>query len=108
MAFTWTEDNIRADSRFAPSQWETVLLCNDASSIAIDEQKIRHNNPICASTDDDLSIGSTEKQCLQTGRVCDVVEIPQSRMATATSRPPVRDIRDTESTEGLWPISDAH
>ena len=28
------------------------------------------------------------------GRVCDVVEIPQSRMATATSRPPARDIRD--------------
>ena len=29
------------------------------------------------------------------GRVCDVVEIPQSRMATATSQPPARDIRDT-------------
>ena len=27
--------------------------------------------------------------------VCDVVEIPQSRIATATSRPPVQDIRDT-------------
>ena len=53
----------------------------------------RHKT-ICASTDDVLSIGSAEKQCLQTGRVCDV-EIQQSRMATATSRPPVRDIRDT-------------
>ena len=43
-----------------------------------------------------LSIGIAEKQCLQTGRVCDVMEIPQSRMmATATSRPPARDIRDT-------------
>ena len=31
----------------------------------------------------------------QTVRVCDVVEIPSSRMATATSRPPARDIRDT-------------
>ena len=29
------------------------------------------------------------------GRVCDVVEIPQSRMATATSRPPAGDIGDT-------------
>ena len=29
------------------------------------------------------------------GRVCDVMEILQSRLATATSRPPVRDIRDT-------------
>ena len=29
------------------------------------------------------------------GRVCDVVEIPQSRMATATSQPPAWDIRDT-------------
>ena len=35
---------------------------------------------MCASTDDVLSIGNAEKQCLQTGRVCDVVEIPQSRM----------------------------
>ena len=39
--------------------------------------KLRHNYPICASTDDVLSIGSAEKQCLQTGRVCDVMEIPQ-------------------------------
>ena len=59
------------------------------------KKKLRHNNPICAFTDDVLSIGSAEKQCLKTGRVCDVVEIPQSRMATATSRPPARDIRDT-------------
>ena len=44
---------------------------------------------------DVLSTTSAEKRCLQTGRVCDVVEIPQSRMATATSRPPARDIRDT-------------
>ena len=29
------------------------------------------------------------------GRVCDVMEILQSRLATATSRPPARDIRDT-------------
>ena len=29
------------------------------------------------------------------GRVCDVMAILQSRLATATSRPPVRDIRDT-------------
>ena len=30
------------------------------------------------------------------GRVCDVVEIPQSCMATtATSQPPARDIQDT-------------
>ena len=50
---------------------------------------------MCASTDDILSIGSTEKHRLQSGRVRDVVEISQSRMATATSRPPVRDIRDT-------------
>ena len=50
---------------------------------------------MCTSTDDVLSIGSAEKQCLQTGRVCDVVEIPQSRMATVTSWPPARDIRDT-------------
>ena len=55
----------------------------------------KNYNPICASTDDVLSIGSTEKQCLQTGRVCDVVGIPQSRIATATSRPPARNIRDT-------------
>ena len=57
--------------------------------------KLRHNNPICASTDDVLSIGSAEKQCLQMGRVCDAVEIPHSRIATSTSRPPARDIRDT-------------
>ena len=50
---------------------------------------------MCAPTDDVLSIGSTEKECLQTGRVCDVVEIPHSRMGTATSRLPARDIRDT-------------
>ena len=50
---------------------------------------------ICASTNYVLSIGSAEKQCLQAGRVCHVVVIPQSRMATATSRPPARDIRDT-------------
>ena len=50
---------------------------------------------ICVSTNYVLSIGSAEKQCLQTGRVCDVVVIPQSRMATATSRPLARDIRDT-------------
>ena len=56
--------------------------------------QLRHNNPICVSTDDVLSIGSAENQCLQTGRIRDVVEIPQSRMATATSRPPVRDIGD--------------
>ena len=49
-----------------------------------------------------------EKQYLQSGRVCDVVEIPQSLMATTTSQPPVRGIRDCESTEGHWPISDAH
>ena len=58
-------------------------------------KKLRHNYPICVSTDDVLSIGSAEKQCLQTGCVCDVVEIPQWRMATATSQPPARDIRDT-------------
>ena len=29
------------------------------------------------------------------GRVSDIMEIPQSRMTTATSRPPLRDIRDT-------------
>ena len=29
------------------------------------------------------------------GRVCDFVEIPQSRLATATSRPPAQDIQDT-------------
>ena len=29
------------------------------------------------------------------GRVCDVMEILQSRLATTTSRPPARDIRDT-------------
>ena len=45
--------------------------------------------------DSDLSMGSAEKQCLQTTRVCDVVEIRQSRMATGTSRPPARDVRDT-------------
>ena len=61
----------------------------------LDEQKQCHNNPICASTDDVLSIGSTEKRCLQIGRVCDIMKIPQSRMATATSRPAVWDIRDT-------------
>ena len=59
------------------------------------EQKLRRNNPICASTDDVLSTTSAEKRCLQTGRFCDVVEIPQSRMATTTSRPPAQDIRDT-------------
>ena len=53
------------------------------------------NGPICTSIDDILSTGSAEKQCLQTERVCDIVEIPQSRMATATSRPPARDIRNT-------------
>ena len=37
-----------------------------------------------------------EKRCLQImGRVCDVVDIPQSRMATATSGPSVRDIWET-------------
>ena len=32
-AITWTNDDIlsRADSRLAPSQWETALLCNDVS-----------------------------------------------------------------------------
>ena len=25
---------IKADTRFAPSQWETVLLCNDVSAVA--------------------------------------------------------------------------
>ena len=35
-------------------------------------------------TYDILSIGSAEKRCLQAGRVCDIVEFPQSRMATAT------------------------
>ena len=29
------------------------------------------------------------------GRVCDVMEILQSRLATAMSQPPARDIRDT-------------
>ena len=57
--------------------------------------KLRHNNRFFASTDDVLSTGSTQKRCLQMGHACDVVEIPQSRMATATSRLPVRDIRDT-------------
>ena len=57
--------------------------------------KLRHNNPFYASTDDVLSIGSAQKRCLQMGRVCDVMEILQSRLATATSRPPARDIRDT-------------
>ena len=33
--------------------------------------------------------------CIYMGRVCDVMEILQSRLATATSRPPARDIRDT-------------
>ena len=56
---------------------------------------VRHNNPFYASIDDVLSIGSAQKRCLQMGRVCDVMEIPQSRLATATSRPPARDIRDT-------------
>ena len=28
---TQTQTYIRADSRFAPSQWETALLCNDVS-----------------------------------------------------------------------------
>ena len=36
-----------------------------------------------------------EKRCLQTWPVCDVVDIPQWRMATATSWPPARDSRDT-------------
>ena len=27
----WTQYMCRADSRFAPSQWETALLCNDVS-----------------------------------------------------------------------------
>ena len=27
----WWQGSIRADSRFAPSQWETALLCNDFS-----------------------------------------------------------------------------
>ena len=27
----YTQYNVRADSRFAPSQWETALLCNDVS-----------------------------------------------------------------------------
>ena len=27
----WTRSYLRADSRFAPSQWETALLCNDVS-----------------------------------------------------------------------------
>ena len=61
----------------------------------LDEQKLFHNNPNCASTDDVLSIGSSEKRYLQTGHVCDVVEIPQSLMATATSGPPLGNIRDT-------------
>ena len=51
--------------------------------------------PVCASTDDVSLIRSAEKQCLQTGHVRDVVEIPQLRMATATLRPPARGIRDT-------------
>ena len=55
---------------------------------------------MCASTDDVLSTGSAEKWCLQTGRIRDVVEIPQSRIATTTSRPPVRDIRDTVNPLG--------
>ena len=58
-------------------------------------KKLCRNNPICASTDNVLSTTSAEKRCLQTGRFCDVVEIPQSCMATATSRPPAWDIRDT-------------
>ena len=27
----WLSDSYRADSRFAPSQWETTLFCNDVS-----------------------------------------------------------------------------
>ena len=42
-----------------------------------------------------LSIGSAEKRCLQTEYFCDVMEILQSHTATATSRPPTRDILDT-------------
>ena len=38
---------------------------------------------------------SGEERCLQTGRVCDVVEIPQSCLANRTSRSPSWDIRDT-------------
>ena len=45
---------------------------------------------------------------VKTEHVCDIVEIPQSCMATAMSRPPAQDIWNTESTEGGWPISDAH
>ena len=61
----------------------------------LDEQKLCHDSPICASTDNVLSIGSAEKRCLQMGCVCGVMEILQSRMATATSQLPVRDIQDT-------------
>ena len=61
----------------------------------IAERQRLPNVRISASADGVLSIGSAEKQCLQTGRVRDVEEIPQSRMATAKSRLPVRDIRDT-------------
>ena len=55
-----------------------------------------NNYPImtCASIDV-LSIGMADKRYLQTWLVCDIVEIPQSRMATTASRPPVRYIRDT-------------
>ena len=53
------------------------------------------NTQMCASTVDVLSIKGATKQRLQTGHVCDVVKIPQLRMATAASRQPARDIRDT-------------
>ena len=75
------------------SHWEVARESREGFSL--DEQKLRHNNPFYASTDDVLSIRSAQKRCLQMGRVCDVMEILQSRLATATSRPPARDIRGT-------------
>ena len=49
----------------------------------------------------------SEKRCLQTFLVCDVIETPQSRVATTTSRPPTQDIREIVNP-GRESISDAH
>ena len=72
--------------------------------------KLLQNDLMCASANNVLSTGRAELRCLQTWLVRAVIEIPQSRIATTTSWPPVQDIRDTMNslTEGLWPISDAH
>ena len=93
----WRENPERALARAGFSQQLECRIHRSESSPEGSFALIPHPVvlPICASTDDVLSTMRAEKRCLQTGRVCDDVEIPQSRMATATSRLPARDIRDT-------------